>query len=62
MGRYLAVLLAKSGADVVICDINEETLGETEAMLNHYNVAVSSHILDVSDKQAVEALPPRMTQ
>ncbi|MEC8619126.1 MAG: SDR family NAD(P)-dependent oxidoreductase, partial [Pseudomonadota bacterium] len=26
MGRYLAVLLARSGCDVVICDVNEDTL------------------------------------
>ena len=26
MGRYLAVLLAKDGADVCVCDVNEETL------------------------------------
>jgi NAD(P)-dependent dehydrogenase (short-subunit alcohol dehydrogenase family) len=62
MGRYLALLLAKSGADVVICDINEETLNETEAMLKHYNVGVSSHLLDVSDKQAVEALPDKVIE
>ena len=29
MGRYLAVLLAKDGADVVLCDVNETTLNET---------------------------------
>ena len=30
MGRYLAVLLAKAGADVAICEINQTTLAETE--------------------------------
>ena len=33
MGRYLAVLLAKDGADVCICDVNQETLDETAQML-----------------------------
>ena len=33
MGRYLAVLLAKEGADVSVCDVNEETLNETVEML-----------------------------
>ena len=47
MGRYLAVLLAKDGADVCVCDVNEETLNETVAMLRKYNVSVSSHLLDV---------------
>ena len=31
MGRYLAVLLAKAGANVAICEINPTTLAETEA-------------------------------
>ena len=60
IGRYLAVLMAKDGADVCVCDINEKTLGETVAMLRKYNVSVSSHILDVSDKQSIEALPEKV--
>ena len=60
MGRYLAILLAKDGADVCICDINEETLNETLAMLRKYNVSVSSHLLDVSDKESIEALPQKV--
>ena len=42
MGRYLAILLAKDGADVVVCDVNQETLNETVEMLRQYNVSVSS--------------------
>ena len=57
MGRYLAILIAKAGGDVVICDVNEETLAETKALLLNYNVAVSSHLLDVADKEAIKALP-----
>ena len=60
MGRYLAVLLAKSGCDVVICDVNEETLAGTAAMLKNYNVAVSSHRLDVGDEAAIKALPEKV--
>ena len=60
MGRYLAVLLAKDGADVCVCDVNEETLNETVAMLRKYNVSVSSHLLDVSDKESIEALPQKV--
>ena len=37
MGRYLAVLLAKDGADVCICDVNKETLDETAEMIRKYN-------------------------
>jgi NADP-dependent 3-hydroxy acid dehydrogenase YdfG len=62
MGRYLAVLLAKDGADVCVCDVNEETLNETVEMLRKYNVSVSSHILDVSDKESIEALPGKVIE
>ena len=62
MGRYLAVLLAKDGADVSVCDVNEETLNETVEMLRKYNISVSSHLLDVSDKEAIEALPGKVIE
>ncbi|MDC0509353.1 SDR family oxidoreductase, partial [Gammaproteobacteria bacterium] len=54
--------LAKDGADVSVCDVNEETLNETVEMLRKYNVSVSSHILDVSDKEAIEALPEKVIE
>ena len=60
MGRYLAVLLAKGGCDVVLCDVNEETLAGTASMLKNYNVAVSSHVLDVGDEEAIKALPEKV--
>tara|TARA_Y100000746_G_C15449515_1_gene426474 strand:+ start:68 stop:970 length:903 start_codon:yes stop_codon:yes gene_type:complete len=60
MGRYLAILLAKDGADVCVCDVNEETLNETVEMLRQYNVSVSSHLLDVADKDSIEALPQKV--
>ncbi|MEM7001369.1 MAG: SDR family oxidoreductase [Pseudomonadota bacterium] len=57
MGRYLAVLLAKAGANVAICDINEETLNGTATMVRQYNVAVSTHIVDMGDMERIETLP-----
>ena len=60
MGRYLAILLAKDGADIVACDVNKETLDETVEMLRKHNVSVSSHLLDVADKDAIEALPQKV--
>ena len=62
MGRYLAVLLAKDGADIVACDVNKETLDETVEMLRKHNVSVSSHLLDVADKEAIEALPEKVVE
>ena len=41
MGRYLALLLAADGADVCVCDVNEETLNDTVEMLEEYAISVS---------------------
>ena len=60
IGRYLAILLAKGGADVCVCDINEKTLDETLNMLRKHNVSVSSHILDVSNKESIKELPMKV--
>ena len=60
MGRYLAILLAQDGADVCVTDVNEDTLNETVEMLRKYNISVSSHVLDVSDKESIEALPQKV--
>lgn len=60
MGRYLAVLLAQAGANIAACEIDKTTLAETVAMLSDYPVKVSSHILDVADKVAIEALPEQV--
>ena len=62
IGRYLAILLAKAGANVVVCDVNEDTLNETIEMLNQYNVSVSSHVLDVANKEDIEALPGKVIE
>ncbi|MDG2297400.1 MAG: SDR family oxidoreductase [Gammaproteobacteria bacterium] len=62
MGRYLAILLAKDGADVVVCDVNEDTLNKTLKMLKQYNVSVSSHVLDVAIKEDIEALPGKVIE
>ena len=60
MGRYLAILLAQDGADVVVCDINQETLKETVELIRKYNVSISSHVLDVANKQDIESLPKKV--
>jgi len=62
MGRYLAILLAKAGANVAICEINETTLAETHSMMADYGVNISVHLLDVADKVAIEALPAKVIE
>ena len=53
IGRALALELAESGCSLALLDWNEDSLRETEQMLEKKNIAVSSHILDVSDKEKV---------
>ena len=57
MGRYLAVLLARAGANVAICDVNEETLNDTATMVRQYNVALSTHVVDMGNMDQIETLP-----
>ncbi len=62
MGRYLALLLAQEGAHLTICDVNQDTLDETNEMLRKYNVSVSSILLDVANKDEVEGLPQKVLE
>ena len=62
MGKYLAINLAKEGADVVICDVNEDGLKETEKIIKSYNVGSSSLVLDVRDKKEVKELPSKIIE
>lgn len=57
MGRYLAVLLAEAGANVAICDINEDTLNGTATMVRQYNVGTSLHQVDMGDMDRIAQLP-----
>lgn len=56
MGRALVLALLKRGARVVAVDLNESTLKETVALVGAAG-KVSAHVVNVSDRQAVEALP-----
>ena len=62
MGRELAIELAQAGANIALVEWNENTLNETAELLKAYNVGVSKHIVDVSDKQAVFALPEKVIE
>ncbi len=60
IGRATAISLAKRGCHVAIADINAEGLNETARLLAAYPVIVSSHILDVSDAEAIKAFPAKV--
>jgi len=53
MGRDTAILLAREGCNVAIADVDAKGLDETAALIRSEGVNVSTHILDVSDKEAV---------
>ncbi len=55
MGQAIAVELAKLGCAVAISDVNDKGLLETEHMLSPYPVKHSRHLVDVSDRDAVES-------
>ena len=56
MGKYLALNLAQEGSDVVICDINQKALNETEDLIKAYNVSCSSLNLDLREKNNIDTL------
>ena len=55
IGRSLAVALAGRDAHIALSDIDGDGLAETVAMCEGRGVKVSSHVLDVADKEAVFA-------
>jgi short-subunit dehydrogenase len=55
MGRELACHLAKMGCHLALSDINAEQLAKTQALLVGYDIKVTTTVLDVSDKAAIDA-------
>lgn len=53
IGRAISIGLASLGANLVIADINEETLNETEAQVKALGVKVRKAVLSVCDEMAV---------
>jgi short-subunit dehydrogenase len=57
MGREMTLLLLKKGARVAIVDINESTLKETAELAGDHQGRLTTHVLNITDKEAVAALP-----
>ena len=55
IGRALAVQLAQRGCVLAISDVDSDGLDETKAMVTATGAACSTHIVDVADREAVEA-------
>lgn len=56
IGRETAVVLAKAGAGVAICDIDAPGLAETARQIEAVGGAVLSRLVDVSNRAAIEAM------
>jgi len=57
IGRATALALARRGCHVALADISAEGLKESAWMLANLGVRVTTHLLDVADRVAVQALP-----
>ena len=51
IGRATSVALAKEGCRLALCDVNEAGLEETAALVRELGRTVSTHIVDVSNKE-----------
>ena len=59
IGRALALELRNRGARIAAVDLRAESLAET-ARLAAAGVTVSTHVLDITDREAVQALPDQV--
>lgn len=62
IGRALALQLADRHCHLALADIDAAGLAETRSMLQNSGVRVSLHVLDVSDRPAVRAMPEQVLQ
>ncbi|HLO36059.1 MAG TPA: SDR family oxidoreductase [Candidatus Deferrimicrobium sp.] len=56
MGRQVALEAVRRGARVAAVDLNEATLGETADLVGSPD-RMSTHVLNITDRAAVQALP-----
>lgn len=60
IGRALTLELLNRGASVAAVDINQDGLDDTWDMACSYQPQLSKHIVDITDKTAVESLPNKV--
>lgn len=57
IGRAITLNLLNKGASVAAVDLNSETLKETSEIAGDKSAKLSTHVVNVADKKAIEALP-----
>ena len=60
IGRALAEELADEGCNLALVDWNNESLEETKNLIRKKNVSVSTHVLDIKDKEKIKELPQKV--
>lgn len=56
IGSETAVLLAKDGINIAVCDINREAVDKTVARIRAFGGTSSSYVCDVTDAKALEEI------
>lgn len=62
IGRALTLLLVNSGARVAAVDLHENSAQETAQLAGSLKDKISVHVVNVSDRQAVDRLPDEVIQ
>jgi NAD(P)-dependent dehydrogenase (short-subunit alcohol dehydrogenase family) len=62
IGRGIAIALARRGCHLALADINDQGLTETTMMVARPGLRVTTHRLDVSDRDQVAEFPSRVLQ
>lgn len=62
MGREMVLLLLRKGARVAAVDINESSLQETAALAGEHQERLSLHVVNITSREAVLALPEAVIQ
>lgn len=62
IGKALVETLLEEGAKIAAVDIHEETLQQLKQSIGEKADRISTHTLDISDKQAVEKLPSKVIE
>lgn len=60
IGRELVLNLLKKGAQVAAVDLNENHLAETKELAGNNASQLSTHVLNIADKAAVDSLPEQV--
>ena len=62
LGRACAEAFARQGASLVICDVNQETLSETQRVLEEHGTKCLAVLCDVSSSKQVSAMFEKIVQ